>query len=264
MIIDFHTHYYPEKIVERALDSVALVPGMEPATDGTRRGLIKSMRACGIDYSLALPLANTPDNVRGVNRWAALQNTAPVFLLGSVHPRMKKPAETIKWIASLGLKGVKVHPEYQSFCFQDESFFPVWEACAENDLFVLTHAGGDINFEAPYKTNPRLMKAFHQRFDSLKLIIAHMGSWGMWDEAEEHLVGLPVYMDLAFTLGQLENDQLVRMIRRHGADRVLFGTDSPWRSQKAALDQFNKLDLDEHEKALILSGNAAQLLDLKI
>ncbi|MCP3965923.1 MAG: hypothetical protein GY750_10165 [Lentisphaerae bacterium] len=140
MIIDFHTHYYPEKIVERALTSVAGIHGVDPATDGTRSGLISSMKSCGIDYSLALPLANTPDNVRGVNRWAANNNKPPVFLLGSIHPEMKNPSETIKWIASLGVKGVKVHPEYQSFTFQDEKAFPLWEACIENNLFVLTHA----------------------------------------------------------------------------------------------------------------------------
>ncbi|MCP3965924.1 MAG: amidohydrolase family protein [Lentisphaerae bacterium] len=90
-----------------------------------------------------------------------------------------------------------------------------------------------------------------------------MGSWGMWDEAEEYVIGLPVYLDLAFTLGQIDDEQLVRMIRRHGADRVLFGTDSPWRDQKTALDHFLKLDLNEDEKSLILGENAARLLDLQ-
>ncbi|MCK4981603.1 MAG: hypothetical protein KAS17_01705 [Victivallaceae bacterium] len=84
MIIDFHTHYYPDKIVGRAVQHAKTTLNFAPATDCTRGGLVESMRKAGIDYSLALPLANTPDNVRGVNSWAQINNQAPVFLLGSI------------------------------------------------------------------------------------------------------------------------------------------------------------------------------------
>lgn len=264
MVIDFHTHYYPDKIAERALDSIVSVPGIEPATDGTRDGLIESMKDAGIDLSLGLPLANTSDNVRGINRWAALNNRPPVLLLGSIHPAMSDPLPMIEWIAANNLKGIKVHPEYQDFSFDDPKLFPVWESCIENDLLVLTHAGGDIKFSAPFRSNPQSLATFHRRFPKLKLVLAHMGSWGMWDEAEQHLLGLPVYLDLAFTLGILDAAQLTRMIRSHGADRVLFGTDSPWRDQREELSKFTSLPLTEAERELILWKNAAELLSLNI
>ncbi len=260
MLVDFHTHYYPDKIVERAMRHARKFLEFAPAADGTRAALLKSMRKAGIDYSLALPLANTPDNVRGVNRWAQINNQAPVFLLGSIHPLTKNPAEMISQIAAMGLKGIKMHPEYQDFCFEDESLFPIWEACIENDLFVLTHTGEDIAFSAPYHSDPRRLKAFHERFKELKLVLAHLGSWGMWDEVEEFIAGLPVYLDLAFTLGRIPGEQLVRIIRKHGAERVLFGTDSPWCDQKKTLEHFRNLALSDREKDLILGLNAAQLL----
>jgi len=264
MIIDFHTHYYPDKIVERALENATQFLKTTPATNGTRSGLLKSMKKAGIDYSLALPLANTPDNVRGVNRWAQINNQAPVFLLGSIHPQTKNPAEMISQIAAMGLKGIKMHPEFQNFCFEDESLFPIWDACIENDLFVLTHAGEDIAFSAPYHSDPQRMKLFHERFKKLKLVIAHLGSWGMWDEVEEFIVGLPVYLDLAFTLGKVNDEQLVRIIRKHGVERVLFGTDSPWCDQEKAVKHFRKLPLTDKEKDLILGLNAAKLLDISL
>ena len=262
MLIDFHTHYYPDKIVERAMFNAGKFLKSPPATDGTRSGLIKSMQEAGIDYSLALPMANTPDNVRGVNRWAQLNNQPPVFLLGSIHPRTEKPAEMLAQIAAMGLKGIKMHPEYQDFRFEDESLFPIWEACIENNLFVLTHAGEDIAFSAPYRSDPNRLKAFHTRFKGLKLVLAHLGSWGMWNQVEEFLVGLPVYLDLAFTLGEIPDEQLVRIIRKHGAERVLFGTDSPWCDQKKSLEYFRHLPLTDREKDLILGLNAAQLLGI--
>ena len=235
-----------------------------PALDGTRGALLESMKKAGIDYSLALPLANTPENVRGVNRWAQINNKAPIFLLGSVHPRTSKPAEMIKQIAGMGLKGIKMHPEYQDFCFEEESLYPIWEACIKHDLFVLTHTGGDIAFSAPFKSDPKRLKEFHKRFPSLKMVLAHLGSWGMWDQIEEHIVGLPVFLDLAFTLGHIPDNQLIRIIRNHGVDRVLFGTDSPWCDQKQAVDHFKMLNLSKKEKDLILGGNAAKLLDIEV
>ena len=262
MVIDFHTHYYPDKIVDRALQNATKFLKFTPATDGTRGALVKSMQKSGIDYSLALPLANTPDNVRGVNRWAQVNNKAPVFLLGSIHPQTKNPAEMISKIAAMGLKGVKMHPEFQNFCFEDESLFPIWEACIENDLFVLTHTGADIAFPAPYNSDPKRLKAFHERFKELKLVLAHLGSWGMWDEVEEFIVGLPVYLDLAFTPGRISDEQLIRIIRMHGAERVLFGTDSPWCDQEEAIKYFRNLALTDREKDLILGLNAAKLLNI--
>jgi predicted TIM-barrel fold metal-dependent hydrolase len=262
MVIDFHTHYYPDKIVERAMQNAVKFLKFAPATDGTRSGLIESMQKAGIDYSLALPLANTEDNVRGVNKWAQINNKAPVFLLGSIHPRTRNPKEMISQIAEMGLKGIKMHPEYQDFRFEDESLYPIWEACVENNLFVLTHAGKDVAFPPPFRSNPRGLMEFHKRFKELKLVLAHLGSWGMWDETEELLAGLPVYLDLSFTLGIVPDEQLVRIIRKHGAERVLFGTDSPWCDQKKALDHFRKLPLDENEKSMILGLNAAKLLGI--
>ena len=260
MLIDFHTHYYPDKIVERALQNATNFLKTAPAIAGTRTALLQSMKESGIDYSLALPLANTPDNVRGVNRWAQINNQAPVFLLGSIHPHTKNPKKIISQIAEMGLKGIKMHPEFQNFCFEDESLFPIWEACIENDIFVLTHAGSDIAFSAPYHSDPRRLKTFHKRFKDLKLVLAHLGSMEMWDEVEEFIAGLPLYLDLAFTLGRVDDEQLIRIIRRHGAERVLFGTDSPWCSQKKALEYFRSLPLTKREKDLILGLNAAKLL----
>ena len=263
MIIDFHTHYYPDKIVERALSSVQGL--LEPATDGTRAGLEASMKRAGIDLSVALPLVNTPRNSRGVNHWALAENRPPIRMLGSIHPEDPEIMKALEWIAESGLPGVKVHPEYQHFRFSEERFFPVWEKCAQLGLFVLTHAGSDIKFSPPFQTNPAELAAFHRRFPTLKLVLAHLGGMDMWDEVEKELLGLPVYLDLAmigdFNVGA---ERLVRMIRRHGAERVLFGTDSPWLDQKRSVDFVRSLPLSETEKEQIFYRNAAGLLRLDV
>lgn len=263
MVIDFHTHCYPEKVVAKALGAVQ--GRLKPATDGTRSGLIASMREAGIDYSLALALVNNPANTAGVNRWAAAENRAPVFFTGSIHPADPAPVATLESIARAGLKGIKLHPEYQQFEFSEERLFPLWERCIELGIFVVTHAGYDIMFPPPWHTDPERLAAFHRRFPELRLVLAHLGSMTMWDEVEKYLVGLPVSFDLAFlTPDYIDPARLVRIIRRHGAERILFGTDSPWCSQKEQLDFIRSLPLTREELELILWKNAATLLELPL
>lgn len=259
MIIDFHTHFYPDKIAERALASIAGI--MTPAADGTRAGLEQAMTDAGIDLAVGLPLVNSPGNSRGVNEWAIREHGGRIVMLGSVHPEEERPLDTLARIAGAGLPGIKLHPEYQNFRFGDERLNPIWQRCVELDLFVLTHAGGDIKFPPPYRSNPAELAAFHRRHPKLTLILAHFGGMDMWDEVERELIGLPVYFDLAMIGGfNFDPVRLAQLIRRHGADRVLFGTDSPWTNQREAVDFVRKLSLTDDEKERILFRNAARLL----
>lgn len=263
MIIDFHTHFYPEKIAGRALSALTGFPGMAPFTDGTLNGLTASMRNSGIAMSLGLPLANTPDNVHGINRWAALHHKPPCLLTGSIHPDVPEPGKVVRWISSLGLGGLKLHPEYQNFRFSERRLWPVWEACLECDMFVITHAGADACFRPPFHSNPAELAELHRNFPELKLALAHLGSWGMWDEVEQHLCGLPVYFDTAFIAGYLPPEQAARIILRHGADKVLFGSDSPWQDQATAVQYIKSLPLPPEAQAQILCRNAMKLLKLQ-
>jgi predicted TIM-barrel fold metal-dependent hydrolase len=262
MIIDFHTHYYPEALAERALAEFSSLEGFQAYTDGTRAGLEASMQQAGIDISLALPLAWKAENVDGINRWAALHNHHPIYLLGTIHPDVSDPEEVIRKIAEYGLKGIKLHPEFQQFTFDEPRVEKIIRACIKYDIFILTHAGCDIKFPPPPKSNPKQLAKLHQRFPALKLVIAHLGSWGLWDEVDKYLIGLPVYLDLAFVVGYIPDDKLVAMIKRHGTKRIIFGTDSPWRNQTEYVDFINNLPLAETDKENIFWRNAAELLGL--
>ena len=94
--------------------------------------------------------------------------------------------------------------------------------------------------------------------------MAHMGGWRLWDEVEEKIVGLPVYLDTAVVLNRkfpvkLSNDQFLRMVEKHGAEKILFGTDSPWYDQQQALEDLDNTGIGEKEKKLILGDNANRL-----
>lgn len=263
MIIDFHAHIYPDKVAAKAVEACAeLLPAH---TDGTRAGLESSMREAGIDLSVCLTVVNAPANSATINAWAMREHRAPLVMTGGFHPDEPNALATVEAVAAAGLSGIKVHPEFQQFRFDEERLFPVWERCEELGLFLIAHAGWDALFDPPYHSDPEALAAFRRRFPGLKLILAHLGGMAMWDEVERHIAGLPVYLDLAMATPEyIGADQLLRIIRAHGATRILFGTDSPWYGQKKQLDFIRSLPLTPEEQAQIFHLNAAKLLGLPL
>ncbi len=262
-IIDFHTHCFPDKIAHDAIISLEQKGAIKAFTDGTRAGLELSMRAAGIDLALNLPVATSPDQVESINRWSMKNNSMPVLSTGAIHPLSEDPERIISDVSGKGLRGIKMHPEYQDFSPDDTSLDPIWKACIRHSIFVVFHAGADVAFKMPFRSNPAKFAKLHRRHPELRMVLAHFGSWTQWDEVEKDLIGLDVYLETSFTYGFMEDAKFADLIRKHGAGKVLFGTDSPWRDQKKEVEGIGGLDLDDQEKELIFHKNAEKLLHLQ-
>ncbi len=263
MVIDFHTHFYPEKIVERALATAREKANLEPALDGTQAGLLESMRRSNVDYSVALPLVTQIGKGPGVIAWAKSCDVRPLIMLGSVHPRDPEFAETLQLVKAAGFPGVKVHPEYQAFSFDEPELDKVWSMISDLGLFLITHAGQDSAFEEPFKSNPASLRRLHERHPALKLVIAHAGSWKMWEDVPQYLTGLKnVWFDLAFVGECMKKSAYRRLVDTLKVDNLLFGTDSPWCDQAHALELLHDLQLGSDAEAAICSGNALNLIKL--
>jgi len=87
-----------------------------------------------------------------------------------------------------------------------------------------------------------------------------MGGWRSWDDAETNLVGTRAYLETSFSLLELGPQRAAEMIRRHGVERVLLGSDWPWNKQAGEIANVKALPLDEKDKQKILWSNAARLL----
>lgn len=222
------------------------------------------MRKAGIDLAVGLPLVTHPGNGSGLIRWAARCDAPPVKMLGSVHPRDPEYLATLDAAVAAGFPGIKVHPEYQDFSFDETALDPVWDAVAERGLFLMTHAGADSGFPPPWHSDPASLRRLHLRHPGLTLVLAHGGSWNMWDAVERELAGLPVYADLAFVTETLAPEKVRHLIHAVGVERCLFGTDSPWCDQADALRNVRELRLGTYAEEMILGGNAAKLLKLAV
>ena len=274
MRIDFHTHAFPDKIAAATIEKLAAVADTNAFSDGTYAGLSASSRAAGLDLSIVLPVATHPRQVTKINDTAAAVNerTAQtgLFSFGGIHPDTPDYREELSRIQALGLKGVKLHPPYQGVEFDDPRYLRIIDRACELGLIVLTHAGIDIGIPGPEKCTVAHIRRVIDQLHPDRLVLAHMGGWMLWDDVERELCGLPVYLDTAFSLGttrqgrlqMLTQEQFLRIVRAHGADRVLFGTDSPWSSQQESLTAIEQLPLTPSEREQILGENARRLLQL--
>ena len=262
MVIDFHTHTFPDKIAKASMESLSKCSGITPHTDGTVDGLRRSMEEDGVSLSVILPVVTRPAQFETVNRVAAkiCEKEEGLVSFGGIHPDCSDVKRKMREIKSLGLKGVKIHPAYQEVYMDDIRYLRILEAATEQGLIVSVHAGVDIGLPAPvYAAVERIARAIRETAPE-KLVLAHLGGWKEWDAVEEMLAGENVYFDTAFLEDFIDDGQLLRIIRKHGADKILFGTDCPWSGQRESIERLEKLPLSEEEKRMIFAGNAEKLL----
>ncbi len=262
MVIDFHTHCFPGKIASRAMETLSRESALVPPLDGTAENLLGVMKEDGVNVSVVLSIATNPHQQASVNSFAAeLNEKEGLCAFGSVHPDSKNAMEELERIKELGLKGVKLHPEYQNFYVDDEKMKPVYKKISSLGLITVFHAGVDYGFAAPYKCMPESMARALRWFDS-PVVAAHFGGLMCHEQVLKHLCGLPVYIDTSFSYGAVALPMVQKIIEKHGADKVLFGSDSPWHKPSEDMRIVNHLKITDEDREKILWKNAAELLNI--
>ena len=265
MVIDFHTHVFPEKMVAGAVKTLEEKSGVPAKTNGCIDGLLASMKEAGVTRSIVLPVVTAPKQFSGINRFAASINEQYSDCLtsfGGIHPDSEDYKGQLKFLRDEGFVGIKLHPDYQGVMFNDIRYKRIVDYASELDMVIQVHAGVDIGLPEPVHCTPKMALEVISETGAKKLVLAHLGGWKLWDEVEESLVGRDVYFDTAFIEDYIDRQQFERIVKTHGSDRVLFATDSPWSGQKESIDWINSCDLDDETKEKIFYKNAKKLLGI--
>lgn len=267
MVIDFHTHIFPDQIAAKTIEKLEQAGNIKAYTDGTLKGLKKSMSENNITVSVILPVVTKPSQFGTINNFASeITGKDGIISFGGIHPDAEDYRKELREIKKLGLLGIKLHPDYQETYVDDLKMVRIIEYATELGLIVVLHAGLDIGLPEPIHCTPKRAANMLSWINNpeAKIILAHTGGYGQWDEVEDYIVGINVWFDISYSLGMIEDEQFVRIIKNHGADRVLFATDSPWGGQKETLKHIRTLDFTEEELERILYRNAAELLKLEL
>ncbi|MCR5773956.1 MAG: amidohydrolase family protein [Lachnospiraceae bacterium] len=261
-MIDFHTHIWPDRLAPGTIKALSAAAGIPARTDGTAEGLRRSMADSGIALSVVLPVITRTEQFDSITGFASTINEKYEDLVsfGAVFPGDPDHKERLRILKEYGFKGIKIHPDYHRVALDaKESMDIIYEASALG-MIISVHAGIDIGLPDHPCSTPEMAAKVLDEIGPEKLVLAHTGGWKLWDETEELLAGRDVYFDLSFTDGYIRDEQWERIIKKHGAKRCLFGTDSPWSGQKETTEALRRLDLTDEECRLILYENASGLL----
>lgn len=260
MIIDFHAHIYPEKIAEKAATAIGDFYDAPMRNNGTSKMLIESGSKINVTNYVVHSAATGTAQVEPVNNFIIkeVEQHKEFIGFGTIHPDYENFEAELKRIKDAGLKGIKIHADFQKFQMDEERMDPIYELCTSLGLIVLAHAG-DYRFDY---TGPKRLLNVHKKHPDMKFVAAHFGGYTEWDDAFEYLAGTNVYFDTSSTLWKLPLEKAMEIINKHGTEKFLFGSDYPMWIHEQELKSFNTLKISDKEKENILYYNAKNLLGL--
>ena len=268
MLIDFHTHIFPEKIAGKTIDILkagALQCEKKEITshfDGTFSGLLESMDKNGVDISVTLPIATKPSQTESINSYAHSITCAKIVSFASLHPSNENTCEILENVKNAGFQGIKLHPEFQQFDVDSAEAIKIFKKAEGLELFTVLHTGQDIGLPPPVHSAPKKLKNILDYVSGKYVIAAHLGGWRMWDDVEKYLVGTNILFDTAFIADYISRQQCIRIIKNHSSDKILFGSDNPWEAPKKTLEFLMSLNLSQDDMENITHKNALKILNV--
>ena len=286
MLIDFHTHTFPDELAKKVLPKIAGDASIRYYTEATNSSLLESMDRAHVDMSVILPVVTKPSQCETINKTAIEINDRyfPRLLsFGGIHPDNENYREILSDLLKDGIKGIKLHPLYQRVAIDDIRNLRIIDCASELGMIVVIHAGKDLSFPGDLVDPDRISRMLDE-VKPEKMVLAHMGSYAKWEDVYELLCGRGAYLDTSFSLNPVRplddtkegwdsleaNPILVpplkpelfrKMVEKNGADHMLFASDSPWCDQKETFELVGAC-LSESEKDAVYYGNALRLLGM--
>lgn len=283
MFIDAHTHaFLPEDLTvlgERLVMLDSQLKDSDPHKwqlhgEGTLPDLIKRERELGADRFVLLPMTGKTSRVGDMNRWAAqaAADNPQIIPFAIMHPA-GEVAQDLDLALELGLKGIKLHPFIQRFSLDHPGVEVLFNLLAETNLPVILdtlHVRGLLKAKPHMKPvlemldqpgcEPEEIAALAKAHPKVNIIAAHGGSLYGWHRLGELMDLDNVYFDVSYISGLIEPDELVKLIRRKGPERIIYGSDSPWRDPQKFRAWFEDLPLTTTEYQQITAGNILSLV----
>ena len=262
MIIDFHTHIFPDKLAPSAIPHLAKICNIPNQTDGTATDTLKKMDEWHVDYAVFHNIATKPNQEDTINSCAKAVHSPRLIPFAALHPKSDRVFDRLSAIKEAGFIGIKLHPDYQNFMVDDPDVFPIYDACSSLGLYVMFHAG--FGFVSPDLVHapPAKTKKILANFPHLHAILAHLGGLSMWEDVYQEIAGKNVYLDTSMCAGRIDPSLMKQILSKHNPDQMLFGSDCPWQAAKQSAEFLQTLSLPDEQLEKIFSKNACRILNI--
>ena len=260
-IIDFHNHIFPHKIAPKVIKQLGNYYHYEMHGTGEVDDLVRLSKEAGMYKIIVHSTATKLTQVEAINDYVAdqVKRQKGYFIgFGTMHQDYDGCKQELKRMKALGLHGIKLHPDFQGFEIDCDKMQKIYEAIGDS-FPVLVHVG-DVHTDM---SSPKRLSRMVEKFPEVTFIAAHFGGYSKWDEAYEYLCGKNVYFDTSSSLDKLSDAEAMKIIEKHGADKMLYASDYPIVTHKECLKRFVQLPLSKEDRQKIFYENAAKLLGIK-
>lgn len=260
MIIDMHTHIYPVALARRAMEVVGREKDDYDRLP-VRENLLNRMKEEGITLSVVHHVVTKPVNQTDVNRFAREIVRSNLLSFGGLHPDCEHVLEEIEKLKDMHMAGVKFHPPFQKVRLESECYAEMWKRINHLGMPVLIHCG-KARVPGGFDLFPAGVAKILRFLPDVPVILAHMGGRSQDPAEEKILMSFPenVYIDTAMSAELQDPSDFERLAAAYGPERVIFGSDFPYGSQKAAVRYIRNTGFSESEKAMMLGLNAVKIL----
>lgn len=261
MIIDAHTHIFPDKQAEAVLKKTARLFNVPTFGAATADDLLRTMDTCAISRAVIHMVAPLPSQVSATNTWLINLRQNRFIKFGTIHPSQPNFRDEIIRLRDNGIAGIKFQPDIQQFSPDNDTLmYPIYEAICLAGMNVMFHVGGEPLAGPHDRSKPHMIASIAGDFPDLTIIAAHLGGLNMWDDVLTHLAGLPnVYMESSLSYTYIKPEVAEKIIRLHGHKKIFFGSDYPFGNIAQSLRAAGMVDfLSVDERDDILGHNAEQ------
>nr|NQU91668.1 amidohydrolase family protein [Bacteroidota bacterium] len=259
MIIDAHTHIFPDDQAKVFLKNTAEMFNVKTYGLATENDLISQMDENQISYSVIHMVAPFPSGVKNTNTWLINLNQDRFIKFGTVHPEFKDFKDEIKRLKDNNICGIKFQPDIQRFKPDDKNLtYPVYEELDKAGMKVMFHIGGEPFSGPKDRSKPHMIRNIALDFPDLKIIGAHLAGLNVWEETYDKLAGLKnIYMESSLSYKFINPAMAEKIIRKHGTDKIFFGSDYPFGSIKESVNAAKLVSfITDDERKNILGKNA--------
>ncbi len=252
-IIDAHAHIFPEKIANKAVQSISDFYETPMKHSGYAESLVKSGNKIGVDNYLVFSTATKAEQVESINNFILEQvkEHSHFIGLGTMFLGYENFKDELLRLKENNIKGIKLHPDFQKFNFDDEGLYPIYDILSELNMFVLTHAG---DYRYGYSHPERIAK-IAKKFPRLNIIAAHFGGWSQWDIAFNELILPNLYFDTSSTMGFAGLEIAKKAFKTYDNSHIFFASDFPMWDHKQEFENLQKLGLPEQTLENVLGKN---------
>ena len=259
-IINAHCHIFPNHLAQKAVESIGAFYDIPLVKQGICEDLIQEAQENNIAKVLVHSTATKPEQVTGINQFIldSVEKHEELIGFGTLHPHYENLEQEFQKILQQGLKGIKIHSDFQEVNLDDPAMDVIYELVGDQ-VPILFHVGDPKKDYA----HPKRLKRVMDRFPALRPIAAHMGGYTVWNEALDLFEHRQIWYDTCSSFYYLTDEKIQEIISRKGTDYILFGTDYPMWNAKEELKRLFSLGYNEETLQKILSGNCMDLLKLR-